>query len=72
MEALLTVKEVAAQLKMTPRHIYRCISDGTLPSYKIGGAVRIAPEQLAEWLQGKRPYTKCDIQRMAMTHLATQ
>ena len=68
MEALLTVKEVAAQLKMTPRHIYRCISDGSLPSYKM----RIAPAQLAEWLQGKRPYTKCDIQRMAMTHLATQ
>lgn len=62
-----TVKEVANMLKYTTDHIHRLVREGELPHYRMGKAVRITPDQLNEWLESKRVYTKAQITRFADT-----
>jgi len=42
----LTVKEVAALLKLSHRRVYKLIRAGVLPGVKIGRAVRVPEEAL--------------------------
>jgi len=42
----LTVKEVAALLKISYRRVYKLIKAGVLPGVKIGRAVRVPEEAL--------------------------
>jgi excisionase family DNA binding protein len=51
---LLTVKQVAAALQLSASKVYELLAKGTLPRYKIGGAVRIAQADLDEYLRGCR------------------
>lgn len=62
---LLTVKEVATSLRLTERHIYRLIKEGTLPHYRIGNAIRFDGEQVKRWLDTKRVYNKVQTSRLA-------
>lgn len=66
----LTVKDLATSLRLTERHIYRLIKEGALPHYRIGGTIRFDAEQVREWLDSKRVYTKAQTRTIAETHLA--
>ena len=37
----LTVAEVARKLNLSRSHIYRCIQSGTIPSIRLGRALRV-------------------------------
>ena len=45
-----TIREVADQLKVSVRHIHRCIATGRLGCIRDGKIVRITEEQLAEFV----------------------
>ena len=54
-EHALRAGEVARLLGVTRQHIYKMAAEGTIPSFRIGSAVRFDPKQLAEWLRRKMP-----------------
>lgn len=47
---LLTVKETAALLRVTPHSVYRMARTGAIPSLRIGHQVRIDEAALEAWL----------------------
>jgi excisionase family DNA binding protein len=50
---LLTVKEVAARLRVHPMTVRRMIADGRIPAVRFGGprsAIRVDECELAQWL----------------------
>jgi excisionase family DNA binding protein len=51
----LKVAEVAAMFGVTPQHIYKMAASGKLPSFRVAGAVRFDPQDLANWLMKKSP-----------------
>lgn len=54
----LTLKEVAAQLRMNDRTINRYCQTGYIPHYKIGNKYRFDKEVFNEWLKGQNKTTK--------------
>lgn len=52
---LLTVKEAAAFLKLSPDTIYRATKAGTLPHVRIGRSIRLSKEALEEFLEHPVP-----------------
>ena len=48
---LLTVKEAAAFLKLSPDTIYRATKAGTLPHVRIGRSIRLSREALEDVLK---------------------
>ncbi|MGA2483551.1 MAG: helix-turn-helix domain-containing protein [Candidatus Acidiferrales bacterium] len=48
------VSEVAELLGVTPQHIYKMAASGSIPSFRISGAIRFAPGEVADWLQERR------------------
>lgn len=48
--AVLTVKEVAEALRLSPRTINRLISEQRLASIRLGRSRRVRPEAIAEFL----------------------
>ena len=47
---LLTVKETAALLSISKNSVYALISDGTLPSVRLGRSVRVPRFALEGWI----------------------
>jgi excisionase family DNA binding protein len=47
----LTVSDVAELLNISGRQVYKLASDGSLPSFRIGGSVRFNPSAMAAWLR---------------------
>lgn len=56
--ALLTVEEVAANLKISPKIIRKWLRDGIMPGVKLGRVWRIDEKDLEEFIQRskKREY----------------
>lgn len=52
---LLTVKEAAAFLKLSPDTIYRATKAGTLPHVRIGRSIRLSREALEDFLKNPEP-----------------
>ena len=50
----LKVAEVAEVLGVTPQHIYKMAANGNIPSFRVSGAVRFDPDQVAAWLEEKQ------------------
>lgn len=50
MEQLYTIRQVAEILQLTYNTVYRYCNDGTLPSVKVGGSIRITQESLRKFL----------------------
>ena len=55
--AALKVAEVAQMFGVTPQHIYKMAASGKLPSFRVAGAVRFDPDDLAQWLAKKAPHS---------------
>lgn len=47
------VSDLAAILGVDDKHIYRMAARGQLPSFRVGGAVRFDPQEVAKWLRLK-------------------
>lgn len=57
MERMMTVKEVAAYLKLNPITVYRYAAQGKIPGFKVGSSWRFKKEILDAWVDSevKRP-----------------
>ncbi len=53
LEELLTVREVAAQLKVSPALVYRLVARGQLAHVRIAGALRFTCGQLQSYLRSR-------------------
>ena len=49
----LTIKEVAAYLKLVDKSIYRLAQRGELPGFKAGGAWRFRRRDLDAWIESR-------------------
>lgn len=47
------VCELTELLGVDDKHIYRMAARGQLPSFRVGGAVRFDPQEVANWLRLK-------------------
>jgi excisionase family DNA binding protein len=47
------VAELCELLGVDDKHIYRMAARGSLPSFRVGGAVRFDPQEVAKWLRSK-------------------
>ena len=45
------VKRAAPFLGVSVKTLYRMAAEGTVPHFKLGGALRFSPTRLAEWRQ---------------------
>jgi excisionase family DNA binding protein len=60
----LKVAEVAEMFGVTQQHIYKMAANGQLPSFRVAGAVRFDPQDLAQWLARKAPHaTSAEVSR---------
>jgi excisionase family DNA binding protein len=49
---LLNVRSVADRLSVSEKTVRRLIESGRLPAVRVGGQVRIDPDELEAWLYG--------------------
>jgi excisionase family DNA binding protein len=48
---LLTLREAAQMLQVSPRTLQRLIRKNDLPAFKVGGQWRVRESQLAQWIR---------------------
>ena len=48
---ILTIKEIAAYLKVTERTIYRLAAAKQMPAFKIGGSWRFSRQDIDGWIK---------------------
>jgi len=53
MENLLTVKEVAELLRLSPQTLYKMLKQGKISAIKIGSQWRFDSEQIRSWLNDR-------------------
>jgi len=53
-DQILTLKEVAAYLKLAEKTAYRLASEGKLPGFKVGGSWRFKREDLEAWIENNK------------------
>ncbi len=51
---MLSPREVARRLGVSRRTVRRWVAAGVLPAYRVGGVIRIHPEELARFLERSR------------------
>ncbi len=54
-EEAMRARDVAKLFGVTCQHVYKMASDGTIPSFHVGTAVRFGPVLVADWLRCKMP-----------------
>ena len=47
----LKVSEIAGLFQVSPMTIYRAAKEGSLPSFKVGNALRFDPKAVVAWLK---------------------
>ena len=60
------VSDLAAILGVDDKHIYRMAARGQLPSFRVGGAVRFDPQEVAKWLRSKYGVVLADDKKPAV------
>lgn len=50
---IVSVKEAASILRVSPKTIYRNVRLGTIPYKRVGGQIRFYMPDLLEWLRGE-------------------
>ncbi|WP_145577779.1 methylation-associated defense system helix-turn-helix domain-containing protein MAD1 [Yersinia mollaretii] len=53
-DQILTMKELAAYLRLAEKTAYRLASEGKLPGFKVGGSWRFKQEDLAAWIDKQK------------------
>jgi len=54
---VLRAREVAKLFEVTPQHIYKMAASGRIPFFRVAGAIRFDPQELATWLRTVRRFT---------------
>ena len=49
-DEILTIKEVAAYLKLNEKTAYRLVLDGKIPGFKVGGSWRFKMQDIQKWV----------------------
>lgn len=49
-DEILTIREVAAYLKLTEKTAYRLTSEGDIPGFKVGGSWRFRRSEIEDWI----------------------
>lgn len=52
-DEILTIKELASYLKIAEKTIYRFVSEGRIPGFKIGGSWRFRKSEIDQWTKSK-------------------
>lgn len=50
-DQILTLKEVAAYLKLAEKTAYKLAADGKLPGFKVGGSWRFKSKDIESWIE---------------------
>jgi excisionase family DNA binding protein len=50
-ENLMTVKEVAALLRVSPQTLYKMLEQRSIPAVKVGSQWRFDRDQIREWIR---------------------
>ncbi len=53
-ERLLTVREVAALVRVNEKTIYEWVARGILPCIRVGNRLRFAPHDITRWLASRK------------------
>ena len=53
-DEILTLKEVAAYLKLAEKTAYKLAAGGKLPGFKVGGSWRFKQEDIERWIEDKK------------------
>jgi excisionase family DNA binding protein len=53
-ENLMTVKEVAALLRVSPQTLYKMLEQGSIPAVKVGSQWRFDRDEIREWIRNGR------------------
>lgn len=48
---ILTIKDVAAYLKLTEKTAYRLAAEGKIPGFKVGGSWRFRQTEIDKWIE---------------------
>jgi excisionase family DNA binding protein len=48
-DEILTIKDVAAYLKLNEKTAYRLVLNGDIPGFKVGGSWRFRKEEIEAW-----------------------
>lgn len=51
---IMTLKEVAAYLKLAEKTAYKLAAEGKLPGFKVGGSWRFKRTDLEKWIEEKK------------------
>jgi excisionase family DNA binding protein len=49
-DEILTIKDVAAYLKLNEKTAYRLVLDGKIPGFKVGGSWRFRGQDIRNWV----------------------
>lgn len=50
---ILTIRELAAYLKMAEKTLYRLAAEGKVPGFKVGGAWRFRKSEIDKWIKAQ-------------------
>jgi excisionase family DNA binding protein len=53
-DQILTLKEVAAYLKLAEKTAYKLAAEGKLPGFKVGGSWRFKSEDVEDWIEKQK------------------
>ena len=57
-DQILTIKEVAAYLKLAEKTAYKLAAEGKLPGFKVGGSWRFKEEDIGRWIEERKSSSK--------------
>lgn len=57
-DEILTLKEVAAYLKLAEKTAYRLAAEGKLPGFKVGGSWRFKKADVEDWIEQRKTNEK--------------
>jgi excisionase family DNA binding protein len=52
-DEILTVREVAAYLKIKEKTAYRLAAEGKIPGFKVGGSWRFRQQDIESWIEAQ-------------------
>jgi len=53
-DEILTLKEVAAYLKLAEKTAYKLAAEGKLPGFKVGGSWRFKAKDVERWIEKQK------------------
>ena len=62
-QAIFTLDELAAYLKVGKRTLYRLAAHGEIPAFKVGGTWRFRKSDLERWIASRTGETASDAER---------